>query len=70
MAQTPHALPGDLDVDVVREVAYANGVAVPAALLKQLLMLGDRERIELAPRGSRVAAEGVPEAKTAAFAAV
>lgn len=45
MAQTHHALP---DVDVVREVAYPIGVAVPAALLKQLLMLGERERVEIA----------------------
>jgi hypothetical protein len=32
----------------VPEVAYANGVAVPASLLKQLLALGERERVELA----------------------
>jgi len=35
-------------VDVLGEVAYATDVAVPAALLKQLLMLGERERVELA----------------------
>ncbi|HTR49072.1 MAG TPA: hypothetical protein VMJ10_00115 [Kofleriaceae bacterium] len=35
-------------VDVVGEVAYATHVAVSATLLKQLLMLGERERVELA----------------------
>jgi len=33
---------------VVGEVAYATHVAVSATLLKQLLMLGERERVELA----------------------
>ena len=33
---------------MVGEVAYATHVAVSATLLKQLLMLGERERVELA----------------------
>src|SRR5262252_6929149 len=38
----------DPDVDAMPKVAYAKGVAVPASLLKQLLALGERERVELA----------------------
>lgn len=36
------------EVDVLREVAYPTDVAVPAAVLKQLLMLDKHDRVELA----------------------